>query len=92
MFLPVMFLIYNVAYNFKSNTEPFKRTEKGEKINTNLEGLKNYLKEYSLLEKRNYEEIGIWEDYLIYSVIFKQNSKLTKEITEKYLIDVRSSE
>lgn len=92
MFLPVIIVIYNVAYNYKSNTEPFKRTEKGEEINTNLEGLKNYLNEYSLIEKRSYEEIKIWEDYLIYSVIFKQNSKLTKEIIEKYLVELKSGE
>lgn len=87
MFLPVMLLIYNIAYNYKSNTEPFKRTEKGEEININLEGLKNYLNEYSLIEKRSYEGIKIWEDYLIYSVIFKQNMKLIDEITNKYLIN-----
>lgn len=87
MFLPVMIVIYNIAYNYKNNSEPFKRTKKGEEINTNLEGLKNYLNEYSLLEKRTYEEIKIWEDYLIYSVMFKQNMKLIDEITNKYLIN-----
>ena len=56
------------------------RTSKGEVVNWKLEGLKNFLKDFSLLNEKTKEELIVWQDYLIYSVIFKQNTK----ISEKY--------
>ena len=48
----------------------YKRTAKGRELNRKLEGLKNYLKDYSMLDERESKEIELWEDYLIYSVMF----------------------
>ena len=56
------------------------RTLKGEEVNLKLEGLKNFLNDFSLLNEKSKEELIIWQDYLIYSVIFNQNTK----IVDKY--------
>ena len=59
-----------------------KRTQKGIELNEKMEGLKNYIKDFSLLSERESKEIELWEDYLIYSVMFGQNKKIIKEYEE----------
>ena len=61
-----------------------RRTHKGKSLNNELEGLKNYLKDYSMLSEREAKEVELWEDYLIYSVMFGQNKKIVEEY-EKYI-------
>ena len=63
---------------------PFKRTKKVEEINEKIEGLKNYIADYSMLDERNLEEITLWEDYLVYSVLWKQNKNAIEEY-KKYI-------
>lgn len=63
---------------------PFKRTRKGEEINEKIEGLKNYIADYSMLDRRTLDEIELWEDYLVYSVLWKQNKHAIEEY-KKYI-------
>lgn len=44
-----------------------------------LEGLKEYLKDYSLIEKRKAIEVYLWEDYLAFSVLLGINNIVSKE-------------
>lgn len=82
------FMIYYPIYKFityfvcksKVIDASFRRTEKGEEINKKLEGLKNYLNDFSLMDERDKNELVLWDEYLIYSVMFGQN----REIIEKY--------
>ena len=62
----------------------YKRTKKGQEINQKLEGLKNYLKDYSMLDERESKELELWDEYLIYSVMFGHNQKIIEEY-EKYI-------
>ena len=64
---------------------PYERTARGEELNKKIEGLKNYIRDYSLLSEKNAYTISLWEDYLIYSVVFGQNDVIVKEF-EKYII------
>lgn len=66
-----------------SEVDPYVRTKKAENLNGKLEGLKKYLQDYSSLKEKTADELVIWEDYLIYSVIFNQNEKIIKEYQEK---------
>ena len=66
------------------NKAKIKRTNKGEEINTKLEGLKNYIQEYSKLKEKNANDILLWEEYLIYSVIFNINDNVIKEMDELF--------
>ena len=71
--------LYIIFYAIKSKENLYNRSKLAEELNQKLEGLKNYIKEYSLLKNRESEEITLWEDYLIYSVIFNQNNDIIKE-------------
>lgn len=75
--------VYRITYAVANSKEPYVRTKIGEQANEKLEGLKKYLEDFSSLENKSEEELMIWEDYLIYSVIFNQNEKIIKEYEEK---------
>lgn len=60
------------------------KTQKGYELYVKILGLKNYIKDYSRLSERELREISIWEDYLIYAIIFNNTSNLNKEALEFY--------
>lgn len=74
---PIKSIIYRII---KGNS--YLRTEKGKELNEKIEGLKNYIIQYTTIETKEKEELVLWEDYLIYSVIFKQNTKIIEEISK----------
>lgn len=83
MFFPLISLVY---YFFKTTLikiDPYIRSEKGSEINSKLEGLKKYIKEFSILPEREQKEIKLWREYLIYSVMFDMNKKVVDEIKSK---------
>lgn len=79
-FSPVSLIIYAISYITKSLDNNNVRTKKGEEVNEKLEGLKNYINDYSNLDKKEEDSITLWEDYLIYSVIFKQNVEIVEKL------------
>lgn len=83
---PIFIAIYLYTYIRKSKKNNCIRTSKGKEVNERLEGLKNYLKDFSIMNERDEKSLAIWEDYLIYSVIFNQNSKIVKNIYDKYIL------
>lgn len=84
LYLPLKILI-KAAYQSGKKGHQYVRTKEGQELNNKLDGLKKYLNDYSNMSERNAEEIELWEDYLIYSVMFGQNKKVVKEY-EKYII------
>lgn len=76
---PIFYIILYIIkyYSYKPK---IRRTNKGEEINIKLEGLKNYIQEYSKLEEKNTKDMLLWEEYLIYSVIFNINDNVIKEM------------
>ena len=96
LFLPVMFILFFImiilpfstivyikSYYRMNKQNPYIRNKQARNINKKLEGLRNYMKDFSQLSESQYNEIVLWEDYLIYSVILGQNSKIVKEIMKK---------
>lgn len=81
--LPFVAMVYIFSYLSMNAVNPYKRSKNGKQINLKLKGLKNYIKDYSLLDEKKYSDLLMWEDYLIYSVMFGQNDKVVKEIMEK---------
>ena len=84
LYLPISIGIYFNTYIIKMKKNSYIRTKKGEELNENLEGLKNYLKDFSTMHEKDEKSLTLWEDYLIYSVIFNQNTKVIKNIWNKY--------
>ena len=81
--LPFATIVYIRSYYIMNKQNPYIRNKQARNINKKLEGLRNYMKDFSQLSESQYNEIVLWEDYLIYSVILGQNSKIVKEIMKK---------
>lgn len=79
---PITTFTYIVSYLKLNKLDPYIRSKKGKEINLRLEGLRKYIKDFSVLDQKDYGELIIWEDYLIYSVILGLNTKSVKEIME----------
>ena len=79
-YYPITKIIELIILKNKLKHNNYIRTSKGEEVNLKLEGLKKFLKDFSLLDEKTKEKLIVWQDYLIYSVIFNQNTK----ILEKY--------
>lgn len=69
----------------QKSTNFYTRTKKSKDIYKKLIGLKNYITDFSILDEREIKELILWEDYLIYSVIFNQNNDIVAEYS-KYKI------
>ena len=80
---PISAFIYFISYIVMNSVNPYIRNKKAKDINLKLEGLKKYIKEYSMLEQREQKELMLWKDYLIYSVIWGQNTKIVEEVMKK---------
>lgn len=77
---PYFRIPYLIMYLIHLFRNPWIRTEKGEEINIKLEGLKNYIKDFSMLNEKELKELKLWDDYLIYSVLFGQNKNIVRDL------------
>lgn len=85
MLVPVYTLFMAVGmdifiYYRKNMLNAYERTDLGNSINEKIEGLKKYIEDYSLLDEKEKQELVLWDEYLIYSVQFKQNKKILKKM------------
>lgn len=55
---PSFSIVFIVVYIIRSYINPYVRTKKGKEINEKIEGLKNYLKDYSTLEDKRSRAYG----------------------------------
>lgn len=62
------------------------RTKNGALISQQLKGLQNFLSHYSLIDELKSQSLKLWNDYLIYSVIFEQNKEIVKEFDKMSII------
>lgn len=74
----ILFMYLMTSGNLKE-ADPYVRTKKAQDINEKLEGLKKYLQDYGNIQEKTKNELIIWEEYLIYSVMFNLNTKLIEE-------------
>ena len=80
---PLYFIIKYLILNNLTNRKNYKKTDLGKEINYKLEGLKNFIEDFSILNEREKEEVIIWDDYLVYSVMFNDNNKIFEEYKNK---------
>lgn len=74
-----------VVYNMASKSNPYIRSKKAQEVNEKLNGLENFLKDFSNIKERSKDEVNLWQDYLIYSILFNQNNDVSKEIMTSLL-------
>lgn len=83
LFIVLLISLYAVQHYLSSYWEAqdtlYPRTEKGEALNKKIEGLKKYIMDYSNLHEKGIKDLIIWEEYLVYSVIFDINTTTTIE-------------
>jgi len=75
---PIFYIVFVLKYQNKNNS--LKRTEKGEKLASEIQGMKNFIHDFSLLNEAEKEEIILWEDFLVYAIILEENEKIVEEI------------
>ena len=76
-------LILNTILILKTNTNIF--TKKGKKEYEKAYGLKEYIKDYSLIKDRDIDSAIVWDEYLAYAVAFSIPNKVTNKINEKLI-------
>lgn len=81
---PIIAIISFIATTVKYKMDPYFRTEKGKNLNREIEGLKAFLKDYTLLDEKDKDAVVVWEEYLAYSVLFNHNKKIVEQY-KKYM-------
>ena len=81
--IPGATIAYISSYSVLKTADPYIRSKQGKEINERLEGLKKYLKDFSTLNEKTKEHLVLWEEFLIYSVIFGANDKIVDEVYTK---------
>lgn len=83
VFMPYSTIVYISHYKMLNTLDPYVRNEEGKLINLKLEGLRKYLIDFSKTEEKTKEQLILWEEYLIYSVILGINTKVIDEVYDK---------
>lgn len=83
LFMPFVMSNYISFYRIINKAEPYVRSDEGKVINEKLEGLRKYLIDFSKIEEKTTEQLVLWNEYLIYSVILGINSKVVEDVYRK---------
>ncbi|MGN1298476.1 MAG: DUF2207 family protein [Candidatus Scatovivens sp.] len=88
-FLIIIFpLILGSLIMFKIQSKIGKKisvlTQKGYDEKQQWNGLRGYLKDYSLLKEKRVDDLAIWEEYLVYATALGISEKVLKEIKANY--------
>ena len=57
-------------------------SDKGMEALKDIYGLYNYLKDFTIVAERDFEDIALWDEYLIMSSLFGISMKLSKELDD----------
>lgn len=60
------------------------RTEKALNLCAKLQGLKNFLTDFSIINEQKVEHVALYEDYILYAIIFNYKGKLDDECKKIY--------
>lgn len=73
---------YIIAYSSRETGSMYKRTKYGEQLTARLFGIKEYIKDFSILEERKKEELILWQDYMVLACLFNLNKKEVEKINQ----------
>lgn len=69
-------------YTFFKNQYP--KTQKGYNLYVKLNGLKNYIADFTLLNDAEIKQLNVFDDYILYSIIFDDNTALFSSALDNY--------
>lgn len=88
---PFMFLAYFLTFvsvpiykKIQAKINPILRKDKALELSGKLKGLKNYINDYSMIKDYGVENINLYDEYVIYAVIFNIRGKLNTECKKIY--------
>lgn len=72
------------GYKKPSKNDITNLTEEGKRYLSQTAGLRNYLREFSLISEREIEEGIIWKDYIVYATLFGIADKVMEQMKKVY--------
>lgn len=72
--------VLRIALSAANENIWLKRTEEGEILAAQILGLKNFLRDYSILSMAEKEQLLLWDDFLIYAVVLEENERIVEDI------------
>lgn len=84
----ILVCLFKLLEQIITFNKDYRRTSKGNELLNKAYALKNYLKDFSIIDKRTEKELVLWEYYLIYAVILDINVKVTDEVIKKYINEI----
>ena len=82
--IPVILFIVNAILCNKIAKKLNLLTQKGVDIQEQWKGLKKYMEDFSMLDRREVPELVIWERYLVYATAFGIADKVLKQLKIVY--------
>ena len=82
--IPMILAIVNVVLCGKIMKKLNILTQKGIDRQTEWKGLKTFMEEFSMLDKREVPELVIWEKYLVYATVMGVADKVIKQLKIVY--------
>ena len=89
LFIPSYRVAKRIGY-MKRGGIIWERTQLGDEMAEKIAGLAHYINDFTLLSERDKEEVGLWDDYLVYAIILEENEKIVKDISSLYKVDLRA--
>lgn len=87
----LMFLAYFLTFvgipiyqSLEQRINPMIRTEKALELSGKLKGLKHYIEDYSMIQNNRIENINLYDEYVIYAIIFNIKGKLNVQCKQIY--------
>ncbi len=84
MWLLIIPAIVAAVYNFKIASRYNTLTQKGVNRKEELQGLKKYMEEFSMIDDKTVPELVLWEKYLVYATVFGIADKVLKQLKVVY--------
>ena len=68
--------------NKTMSANKYERTKKGKFLVEEIDGIKNYIHDFSLLSEKEKDSIIIWNEFLIYAIVLEENTKIIDDISK----------
>jgi len=84
MWLLIIPAIIAAVYSFRIGSRYNTLTQKGVNRKEELQGLKRYMEEFSMIDDKTVPELVLWEKYLVYATVFGIADKVLKQLKVVY--------